>query len=542
LNRGQFTFAVEAPDPAGIGLRWSWHSEQGDSVLLKVRGFWAMRDLHELGGQAWALTHLAQLDGAQRGTIVSRSGATEGRESFCLFRGAWRWNADPLWLESFYYSEEAERGYSATENLYSAGFFETTLGPEQGCDWVSSMDPGTFEQPLQYSFESKKAPRSKIFDFVLRDPAGVVAGFPWFGEWGRDTFVALPGIVGSFIESGIERGDSWVDELMHRWGYWISSHGQIPNVIEKESHAQWESCDGTLWWCHSLAALWMFSLSSPSWFSRLKENFSPLLKQAVASITLGRHPFLVRNKDGLLSVTGSHTTWMDARVQGVAVTPRLGVLPEINALWFQALCLSWVWSGEPTFQELVTLGKKVLECREPLRPNTIFLHSIPLAPSFVLNDSRSLERDLTELSESLWTPLGLRTLSPTTFHFKSHYFGNQEARDLAYHQGPVWAWLGGHFEIARHRLPRMQSRYDKMFPPDLLKEMPIFGHIAELFDAEPPFSPRGAPAQAWSLACFEEARIRRLLKVDEKMKHEIAQKQSQLGRDPVSDSMRESTD
>src|SRR5205823_4623140 len=154
-----------------------------------------------------------------------------------------------------------------------------------------------------------------------------------------------------------------------------------------------------------------------------------------------------------------HSTWMDARVNGIAVTPRMGRLPEINALWFQARCLHALWLTEnragadpALLSQLEALGKQALECKEPHRPNTIFLHSLPLSPSFVMREQEALGADLAGIAERFWTPVGLRTLDASDPHFHAHCVGNQDQRDFSYHQGPAWAWLGGHYLMARARL------------------------------------------------------------------------------------------
>jgi hypothetical protein len=211
------------------------------------------------------------------------------------------------------------------------------------------------------------------------------------------------------------------------------------------------------------------------------------------------------------------------------VTPRLGALPEINALWFQAHCLHWIWtkSKSTDADEIKRLGKLVLGCKEVDRPNMIFLHSIPLAPSFVLNDSRSLGTDLKIALDKLWTPVGLRTLSPNHPGYRPRCEGDQTTRDQAYHQGPPWGWLGGHFEMARNRFMGALAGEN---PEDIKKTSqaewnnPIAGHLPELFDAEFPFTPRGTPAQAWSLACAEEATARRKGRVDAKLTQLLAQR------------------
>ncbi len=530
LPSGQLSFRVAPAHPGGIALCWQWTG--AEAVRLKVRGFWAMRDLHALGGKTWVWRNLdlSQMSETGQGSILSESGRCE---SFCFFRGRWEWFDDSQWYQKFYYPIELERGYPSQEDLYSAGYFVTQLKSNHACEWVLSVDPGFFDSsPI-----SSEKVRHRIFDFQLKNPAGIVAGFPWFGEWGRDTFVSLPGLVAAWIEESGKSRDArsaeiWVREIMLRWGAWIETHGCLPNVLETEGRAQWESCDATLWWCHSLTSLWSYSLINENFYPSLQREFQFLLDAAIDSIRRGFHPFLKVLDSGLLEVTGAHTSWMDARVQGQAVTPRLGCLPEVNALWFQALMLQRIWRKDI---HGLDLAKKILDCREDSRPNFVFLHSIPLAPSFVLNAagediSQGLEADLSLLFQRFWTPVGLRTLSSQDPQYRSQYFGHPTERDAAYHQGPVWAWLGGQFQAARDRLSRIRKSKPigvtgaapavlraKMLPPTILRQMPILGHIAELFDGMPPFVPRGAPAQAWSSACWKEALMRREWKVDDKM-------------------------
>lgn len=521
---GKLTFTVEPGNLGGIILSWKWESKVSQGSLLKIRSFWAMRDLHSLGGSFWSWNP------TEPHRAVIRS--DHSSDVYCQLHGSWKWIEDPQWFHNFHYAEEAKRGYDSNENLYSAGILEIELQDGECGSWVIALDANDLEG---HGIPSKRVdlPSSPVFDFLLTRPAGILAGFPWFGEWGRDTFVSLPGIaaVSIHLRQDPERTWTWSQELLHRWGYWIETQGMLPNVLGKDGSPHWDSADATLWWCHALASLWSFSLCPPFPFLSLEQDFSLLLDRAIQSIREGQHLHLKETKEGLLEVTSPHTTWMDARVDNRAVTPRLGRLPEINALWFEARCLQWLWSKTGcSFSELETLGKEVLQCREDDRPNMIFLHSLPLAPSFVLQSGDVLERDLTEIAKNFWTPVGLKTLIHSSPHFKAHCIGTQRERDLAYHQGSPWGWLGGHFEMARHRLVSLNraeldhSRFDKMFTPEILKETPIRGHIPELFDAEPPFTPRGAPAQAWSLACFEEAKARRRMRVDLKISKVLAQR------------------
>jgi len=528
LPGGVLSFSVRALAPGGIRLEFQWQAPKSrtpKNATLRIRGFFAMRNLHALGGETWEW-HFSSSGEKERALVV----CPNGTEVYQYLRGNWNWLPEPQWNQNFHYLKEAERGYAANENLYSAGQLEVLLAPGEVCDWSMALDENDLGSTYNYI-----PPRvvTRLEDFVLTRPAGIVAGFPWFGEWGRDTFVTLPGLVGAVLKDngeGTSFGsigglESWIYEILHRWGSWIDRSGMLPNLIEKDGECQWQSCDATLWWCHSLASLWAYSLCPPYPFAELRLDFSGLLSRAIASIRESRHLFLKESPEGLLEVTAPHTSWMDAQVKGVPVTPRTGFLPEINALWFEARCLHGLWSENGTGTEVKNLGNRVLQCQERGRPNRIFMHSLPLAPSFVLQSHALAEQELTELAEKFWTPVGLRTLDPHDLQFRARCVGDPEQRDLSYHQGPAWGWLGGQFEIARDRL-RGRSKESKhtMFTRENLEDLPIEGHIPELFDAEPPFTPRGAPAQAWSLGCLEEAKARRRMRVDSKISKVLAQR------------------
>ena len=516
LSKGEFCFRIAAGKPGGIALEWSWHSRTGTALDLVVRPLFAMRELHGLGGRVWNWKSIGPGRAAVGPIAVSMLGDFE-----------WVSVSNDLWYRDFHYTEEAQRGYPAEENLYSAGILKSRVQSGGTCALILAEDPADLRVPAEQTVHP-------ALDFVLTRPAGVVAGFPWFGEWGRDTFVALPGIVAAWIGAGGEPSQvwSWASEVLLRWGEWIGRKGMLPNCILKQGEAQWESADATLWWCHALASLWFFSVASDSkWIpeSEIRREFRGLLSHAIDSIRTGGHLHLLEDSDGMLEVTTPHSTWMDARVDGVPVTPRGGRLPEINALWFQARCLQLLWLEASQggleveqFEEVAEIGRRALECVEPDRPNSVFLHSIPLAPSFVLGDHAKLTSDLGHIGAHFWTPVGLRTLIPSHPAYKPHCMGEQSQRDRSYHQGPAWAWLGGHYEMARMRIGKPEFR--PMFPKKMMKEVPIEGHVPELFDAEPPFTPRGAPAQAWSMACLEEAVARKKLRGDSKLTKILARR------------------
>jgi predicted glycogen debranching enzyme len=526
---GVLRFAVKAQRQKGIELQWSWKSTRATArkipIELKIRPFFAMRPLHSLGGATWSFEDHEDESGDTRLRVLATGADAVMLEPlYLVLSGNWKWNELPFWYNEFYYAEELARGYPAEENLFSAGEWTLMLKDGEPARILMAEEADILsmpQQPARRRARSMGDVRVPALDFVVHEPAGVVAGYPWFGEWGRDTFVSLPGLAIRWLESGGKSHEvsSWVDEVLNRWGQWIQLTGMLPNLIEKNGSHQWESADATLWWCHSLASLWAFGAAGRKEFHGLDKRFKPLLDQAIDSITSGRHVFLKLAADGMLEVTEPHSTWMDARIEGCAVTPRKGRLPEINALWFQARCLQALWSEEGDLKDLLTLGRKTLdrlnwEASENDRPNFIFLHSIPLAPSFVLRESAALRKDL-ERAETFWTPVGLRSLKPTSRAYQAKCVGTQAVRDQAYHQGTVWGWLGGHFEMAKQRA-EMHDEFET-FPINRLESMPIEGHISEIFDGDPPFTSRGAPAQAWSLACLDEARAKKRLNVDAKL-------------------------
>jgi hypothetical protein len=536
LSGGHLSFSVEACDPGGISLSWRWKAHQSAfSAMpkkLDVRLLAGMRPLHSLGGQQWNWE--ARGDRLQISSPVPDEERTE-RWIEARLEGRWSKRDAPLWYENFYYSEECARGYPAQESLFSAGILSVHLDEahpvaslvfaERGED----LGSGNIRR-----LPHKRKTTDPVFDFMLTDPPGVVAGFPWFGEWGRDTFISLPGIVGRSLRGrnlGVENEQKvcgWAIELLSGWGKWISLSGMLPNVIEKGGSHQWQSADATLWWTHSLASLWAMSIADPRMaagpLATLKTRFLPLLESAIRAIRTGQHLFLrTQGENERLEVLEAHTTWMDARVDELAVTPRAGALPEINALWFQARVLRALWSGGiHSFAGVENWARDALSCREPDRPNTVFLYSLPLAPAYILSllegdtgDIEGAKSALSEIRKKFWTPVGLRSLAQTHPNYRAVYAGTQRERDLSYHQGPVWGWLGGHYEMAARRFgPEVPMREPGASEPRPLLLSTIEGHLAEIYDPEPPYAPRGAPAQAWSLACHEEAKVMAEMEVD----------------------------
>lgn len=515
----QFAFSLEITPRDRLGGFSYWFrasSSERKNISLRLRPFFALRDLHTIGGLEWRLQSLRA-----SGDSLFEIRSANGRAVYWKVPNESEFHESPIWYRQFRYPVELERGYPYEEDLFSAGEWELPLQTGRGAK------PALFEvaddrEAIEAAVSRPSGKRATRVvrgqrpeqQFQLFDPPGIVAGFPWFGEWGRDSFIALPGLVMALDKESDETW-AWATRLLARWGEWICRVGMIPNLSERGGAHQWESADASLWWAHSLAALWQYCLhggkEAEHRRSELQRHFGPVLDELVQSIQDGRHLFL-HLRDGALHVTEGHATWMDARLDGAPVTPRLGALPEINALWFQARVLQSLWNGNPSREDWEPAARLALNCREDHRSNTVFLHSLPLAPSFVSGARERLVEDYSLIRERFFTPHGLRTLSPSSPGYLSRCEGDQCSRDLAYHQGPAWGWLLGHFRMMEARVG-VKVPYTEEFP---VSES-IDGHRSELYDADAPFIPRGTPAQAWSLACDREAELRKEYRLDRKL-------------------------
>lgn len=344
----------------------------------------------------------------------------------------------------------------------------------------------------------------------------VIAGYPWFGDWGRDTMIALPGLT---LKTG--RFSSAKNILMTFAQY--VDQGMLPNTFpEHDVQPQYNTVDATLWYIEA----WRSYLSATNDLAGLKEIY-PLLVEIIDWHVRGtRYGIGVDAQDDLLRAgeAGTQLTWMDAKVGDWVVTPRHGKPVEVNALWYNALECMAAFSRQLKKEDhlYVVLAAQVRnsfvrfskpegglydvldgasEFDDSIRPNQIFAVSLHYSPL----DKKTQLRVVKEVAKHLLTPYGLRTLSPEHPNYHPRYQGGIWERDSAYHQGTVWAWLLPHFALAEHRvtdnaelaLSRLDSIRDHFTEAGL-------GTISEIFDGDYPHTPRGAPAQAWSVVCVLE--------------------------------------
>jgi predicted glycogen debranching enzyme len=356
----------------------------------------------------------------------------------------------------------------------------------------------------------------------------VIAGYHWFTDWGRDTMISLEGLT---ITTGRYAEAAWI---LRTFSHYIRD-GLIPNLFpERQTEGLYHTADATLWFFHALDRYTEVS-GDRSVLQMVLPKLVDIFEWHMRGTGFG---IGVDSRDGLLKqgAEGYALTWMDAKVEDWVVTPRRGKAVEINALWYNALKLleGWLTANNET-EKGGRVSNAAQQARESFnarfwyepgqhlydvidgpngddpacRPNQLLAFSLKHA---ILDEKRwSAVLDVSRAK--LLTPVGLRSLSPDHKDYKPKYDGDLRARDAAYHQGTVWAWLIGPFIDA----------WLKVYPDDLegagkfldgfkphLRDACI-GSISEIFDAEPPFTPRGCVAQAWSVAevlrCWIKCRL-----------------------------------
>ncbi len=460
-------------------------------------------------------------------------------------RGAWR--AIEPETRTVRYAIEAERGYDCegplvtpcelsvelksgeevslwisvetepTSALTSAPLFAAGLGASVAADSGASLS-ATAREAIRVELARRAvlvsartgltAELSLAADqFVIRKSTGgttVIAGYHWFTDWGRDTMISLEGLclcTGRFAEA---------EQILRTFAAHVRD-GLIPNLFpEGQSQGLYHTADATLWFFHAVDRYLQLSKDTT-----LLRDLVPTLQDIIEHHLRGTlFGIGVDPADGLLrqGAEGYQLTWMDAKVDGWVVTPRRGKAVELNALFYNALCnLSrWLGGDARLDQHAARLRQSfnarfynagrgylfdVLDPDDPsMRPNQVLAISLP---NPVLDQAR-WRPVLEKVRAELLTPVGLRSLGPRESGYKPIYFGDLRTRDAAYHQGTVWAWLIGPFVDA----------WRKTYPGDdghaFLGGFDLgafgLGSVAEIFDAEPPFKPRGCIAQAWSVA------------------------------------------
>ncbi|HEX4946044.1 MAG TPA: amylo-alpha-1,6-glucosidase [Blastocatellia bacterium] len=343
----------------------------------------------------------------------------------------------------------------------------------------------------------------------------VIAGYHWFSDWGRDTMIALPGLTLATGRADIAKS------ILLEFAAQVD-RGMLPNRFpDAGEEPEYNTVDATLWYFEAVHAL----AAHTNDYEFVKANVYAVLNDIVDWHRRGTRYGIRVDADGLLTAgeAGVQLTWMDAKIGAWVVTPRLGKPVEIQALWYNALCVMRDFAarfGETgraqQFDDMASRARANFteqfwndatgclydvvngdERDGTIRPNQIFALSLPHA----LLSGEKAKRVLAVVERELLTPVGLRSLAPTDPGYIAHYAGGVLERDGAYHQGTVWTWLLGPFITAHLKVHDDRERAQQLLTGFRahLQEAGL-GQVAEIFDAEPPHAPRGCIAQAWSVA------------------------------------------
>jgi predicted glycogen debranching enzyme len=448
------------------------------------------------------------------------------------------YTADPVWYRGFLYTEERDRGLDFTEDLASPGRFTWDLSPADAV-LLFTTQPATVARPGERAetawrrFATLERRRRSKTSSPLERAAGayivqrgtgktIIAGYPWFGDWGRDTLISLRG----FCLATGRLADA--RDILLEWAGQVSE-GMLPNRFADQGDApEYNSVDAALWYVIAVHE-YLAAAARPGGKAlrrRDREQLQAACLAIVAGYARGTRHGIRLDEDGLLAAgePGVQLTWMDAKVGDWVVTPRIGKPVEVQALWLNALRIAGAW--DPTWSVAYERGRNAFADRfwnaevgwlndvvdtdhrpgtvdASLRPNQIF--AVGGLPFAVLDGERA-RRLVAVVESTLWTPLGPRSLAPDDPRYVRHYEGGVRERDAAYHQGTVWPWLSGPFVEAWVRVygdtPEVRRRARRAFLDPLLAHLESagLGHISEIADAEPPHTPRGCPFQAWSVA------------------------------------------
>ena len=507
------------------------------ATKLRVRPFLSGRDFHSTHHENGSFKFSAEQSG-ERVTFQSYDGVPA-----VIAYSNGRYTHDPTWYRNFLYSEELARGLDAAEDLASPGVFEFSLSKKPavlmfsavaGVDDPGSSNPPASTPPATESIEVRHAQvrsieqaRRQYFSSPLERAADaylvqrgkgktLIAGYPWFGDWGRDTFIALRGLC---IATGhLEEAR----DILLQWAGTVSE-GMLPNRFpDQGEQPEFNSVDASLWYIIAVNDYLLAATKQPS---LTDDCHTKELLAAIEAILAGYNEgtrFGIRaDRDGLLSAGehGQQLTWMDARVDGREITPRIGKPVEIQALWLNALAVGAKFSGrwEKLFEKgRATFENKfwnehagyladVIDCdHQPgvidltFRPNQIFaVGGLPL----MLLSKEKARRVVDAVEMLLLTPIGLRSLAPGEPGYAPHYQGDSRERDSVYHQGTVWPWLIGAFVEAWVRVhganAAARKKARERFLPPLYEHLSHagLGHVSEICQAEPPTCHADVPSK-----------------------------------------------
>jgi predicted glycogen debranching enzyme len=508
-------------------------------LRLEIKAFVNYRDYHSLTqGEGWTFG----IDPVESGLRIH---AYEGATPLFLLSRECRFHGTGVWFKNFFLAAENDRGLPHSEDHLHAGTFSVTLEPGGSCSIAATVDASALHS-VDTSLSQKSSRESDLIatfarsntldssdvhpwisQYVLAadqfivdrklpsqpDGKSIIAGYHWFGDWGRDTMISLSGIA-------LSTGRYETAQTILRTYAEFVDKGMLPNRFPDSSEVpEYNTVDASLWYFAAVHAYY-----EATGDKGLVAELYPVLSDIVGWHVRGtRYDIHVDSEDGLLYAgqAGMQLTWMDAKIGEWVVTPRIGKPVEVNALWYNALCILTYFAevldkDSREYKRFATKTKNgfgrfwrgdvgycwdVLDGPDgadgSLRPNQILAASLP-SSALTLDQKRKV---VEACGRHLLTPFGLRSLSRADARYQAHYVGDMRSRDSAYHQGTVWGWLLGPFVTAHlliHHDPEVAMSYLQPMMFHLLDHG--IGTASEVFDGDPPFTPRGCMAQAWTVA------------------------------------------
>jgi predicted glycogen debranching enzyme len=501
-------------------------------VRLNVRPFLSGRDYHALHHENPDFNFKPGWDDA-RGRVTFQPYSSE---PMVVAASNGRFEEQPYWYREFLYTEDQDRGLDCVEDLGAPGVFGFDLsrneallvfGTEGAMEGVGASSLRELVDSWRATEETRRRadanPRVRAASaYVVQRDEGrtILAGYPWFTDWGRDTFIALRGLC---LATGRV---SEARRVLVQWAGAVS-HGMLPNRFTDYGEApEFNSVDASLWFIIAVFDLRLAEKRAGITPSQVEEwRLNAAIVGILRGYAAGTRHGIAMDKDHLLKAgePGVQLTWMDAKVGDHVVTPRIGKPVEIQALWINALRIGesldsrfggWAESAQVTFNKRFWNADThylydVVDCDHVpgrvdghVRPNA--LYAVGGLPFGVLQGAHAKAVvDLAE--EKLVTPSGVRSLSPDNPQYRGSYRGGILARDTAYHQGTVWPFLMAPFVEAWVRThggtSAAKDEARKRFLEPFLEKLDPHhtGHLPEIAEGDPPHAPCGCPFQAWSL-------------------------------------------
>jgi len=497
----------------------SWRLRGAAGGTLAVRPLLSGRDYHALHHENPAFRFDAEADGDR---VVWRPYPDIPA---IVARANGRYTHEPEWYRNFLYSEERDRGLDHVQDLASPGVFRWDLSRGEAVLMLAA-EGHDLPKDLATLRGSERRRRRRFVSrlhrsadaYLVRRNTGktVIAGYPWFGDWGRDTFIALRGLC--LATGRLEDARA----ILLEWASTISD-GMVPNRFpDRGEQLAFNAVDAALWYVVAIHDFLQVATRVPK---RDRQTLEAAIQAILSGYAAGTRYGIHADADGLLAAgePGVQLTWMDAKVGEWVVTPRIGKPVEVQALWLNALQIGsrlsdrWgqlhatgraafearFWNeGRGMLHDVVDVDHRAGTVDATFRPNQIFaVGGLP----FALLEGERARRVVDAVEAHLVTPLGLRSLAPDQPGYSPRYEGGVAQRDGAYHQGTVWPWLVGPFVEAWVRVRgggaavRQEAR--KRFLGALFDHLDVagLGHVSEIADGDPPHTPRGCPFQAWSV-------------------------------------------